>query len=666
MVFSCHRSIQNNADHITWADSVTLASFDLMSGPVPELGLRYIDSAYQSRPERGVADIWRKYNTKAHYYAHYQPELSLRRMYVDSMFTVLDGVHDQYRSEYAQSMFMMASLLHDEKKYNEAFKVYYDGWSFARKHQDHCSMTDFNNALGNIRYQQEQYEEAIPYLKQALADIGSCDRPDFQYRFILPQSILNSIALCYEKSARPDSALAYYHRALTRIDQRGKDFPQKENYVNTAAAVVEGNLGGVYMQMRDFRGAERHLRRNIRINDRPGYAIEDAQTAKVKLARLYIDHGAPASADSLLDQLQSDLQNGRGKGIMHTEIWNTWYELKWLYFDKTGNLDSAYHYLNRHKVFSDSLDRVKSDLKNADMDQVFKEHRQQFQLTVLQKNSEIKSLYLLAAVIILILMTSIALVTRHYLNKSRRNVKELTSLNYRKQLAMAALENSQKENTRIMKVVAHDLRSPIGAITAMADLMLQEDNRSAEDIEALALIKSGGENSLQLVNNLLQLNTPVIEELTKNTINLADLIQYCADMLNHQAQKKHQRIEMQIASVIVKVNYEKMWRVISNLLTNAIKFSPEGSRILIKAEQRGDKALIMVTDEGIGIPDDLEGKIFDHFTEAKRAGTSGEESFGLGLSISRQIVEAHGGRIWFENNMEKGTTFSIEIPASSR
>ncbi|RYF30507.1 MAG: ATP-binding protein, partial [Comamonadaceae bacterium] len=100
----------------------------------------------------------------------------------------------------------------------------------------------------------------------------------------------------------------------------------------------------------------------------------------------------------------------------------------------------------------------------------------------------------------------------------------------------------------------------------------------------------------------------------------------------------------------------------SNLLVNAIKFSPEGSEINVFMESQVESVLIRIADQGIGIPENLKGKIFNMFTDARRAGTAGEQSFGLGLAISRQIVEAHGGKIWFENNEEIGTTFYLELP----
>ncbi|HEV7382670.1 MAG TPA: ATP-binding protein, partial [Dyadobacter sp.] len=109
------------------------------------------------------------------------------------------------------------------------------------------------------------------------------------------------------------------------------------------------------------------------------------------------------------------------------------------------------------------------------------------------------------------------------------------------------------------------------------------------------------------------------------------------------------------------VDREKIWRVFSNLLSNAIKFSPNGGRISVCLENKADKVLLSVHDEGIGIPENLKDQIFQPFNSAKRSGTGGEQSFGIGLSICKQIVEAHGGRIWYESEMGLGTTFFVEL-----
>jgi len=109
------------------------------------------------------------------------------------------------------------------------------------------------------------------------------------------------------------------------------------------------------------------------------------------------------------------------------------------------------------------------------------------------------------------------------------------------------------------------------------------------------------------------------------------------------------------------ISREKIWRVLSNLIGNAIKFSPQGAVISAKITLENDNIQIAVNDHGIGIPDSIKDEIFHMFTEAKRPGTAGEKSFGLGLSISKQIIESHNGEIWFDSDPIKGTTFYVRF-----
>jgi signal transduction histidine kinase len=229
------------------------------------------------------------------------------------------------------------------------------------------------------------------------------------------------------------------------------------------------------------------------------------------------------------------------------------------------------------------------------------------------------------------------------------------------QNALNSLEQSQADNTRMMQIVAHDLRNPIGGITSVVSLMLEEQDRPEDDRAMLELIKTSGQNSLELVSDLLQVHTHA-KELKKEPVDLNQMLHYCIDLLRFKAEAKRQQIELHAVPITVSANQEKIWRVVSNLIANAIKFSPAGAKIMIQLEQKLHHILITVKDHGIGIPIEMQDKIFDMFTEAKRSGTAGEQSFGLGLAISKQIVEAHGGTIWFESKENNGTTFFVKLP----
>ena len=102
--------------------------------------------------------------------------------------------------------------------------------------------------------------------------------------------------------------------------------------------------------------------------------------------------------------------------------------------------------------------------------------------------------------------------------------------------------------------------------------------------------------------------------------------------------------------------------MINNLISNAIKFTPDGGHITLSIEDQQDVVLFTVADTGVGIPAKFHDTLFSKFTKARRAGLKGEPSIGLGMSIIKTIVNWHEGKIWFESEEKKGTTFYIELP----
>jgi signal transduction histidine kinase len=283
------------------------------------------------------------------------------------------------------------------------------------------------------------------------------------------------------------------------------------------------------------------------------------------------------------------------------------------------------------------------------------------QVKSLTTRSKYQTALLIITILSCLLAIAVIIVIRQHLKRTRRLNQQVTDQNTQMKEALSALEQSQADNTRMMQIVAHDLRNPVGAMYSMASMMLDEPGRTDEDRTMLELIKKSGKNSLGLVSDLLQVQFRT-EELQKEPIDIAEMLQYCVSLLLNKANAKGQHIHLETAPAVLPASREKLWRVVSNLIANAIKFSPTGASVIVKMTHDTQNVHISVKDEGIGILPEMQEKIFDLFTEAKRPGTAGEQSFGLGLAISRQIVEAHGGKIWFESNPNKGTTFFVDLP----
>jgi signal transduction histidine kinase len=163
------------------------------------------------------------------------------------------------------------------------------------------------------------------------------------------------------------------------------------------------------------------------------------------------------------------------------------------------------------------------------------------------------------------------------------------------------------------------------------------------DLLDFAQIESGTFSVKTCAENLNRVASPVIEGL------------------RFLAESKGQKLEMDISVELprVAVDAHRINQVVSNLVGNAIKFTPEGGEIRVSARQQGNQVVVSIADTGPGIPSEHLIKIFDWFWQAEKTKQTGS---GLGLCIAKGIVQAHGGKIWAESELGKGSLFSFTIP----
>lgn len=657
---SCRQAEKESPNHPREVDYIIDISNKLLNIGKVHRSLHYLDSAFAQIQNPGPTDLWKKYNHKVNFYLNYDFNLKKAKLNADSMMLILEGRGQKYKTEYANAIFAKGHVLLAEKRYTEAFKRYYDARAFALKYLDSCSYYEFTYKLGLVRYNQGQYLKAVPYFKQALTENTTCKSDDdFNKDFFFQQSTFTAISLAYELANMPKSAVRYYHKGLTFIDRNAHKYPGEKVFIATARGVIFGNLGGTYAKLNQDKEAEHYLNESIRINSSPGHDFQDAQTAKLKLTGLYIRSGRYQEAKKLLDELEAYLGE-KGNNPTNEGLRLRWYKIKLDYFDQTKQYLQAYIYSQKIQKVQDSVNRVNEGLKKVDMDEVFKDTEQQYKLALLSKDNKLKTSYLLIFVIFSVMSVGILAGVWYSLKRSWKLNDQLSQKNDQLQLTLGSLEQSQQENTRIMKIVAHDLRSPLAATVSIATLLLENKYILPEDREMLGLMKTSMLHSLEMITDLLNMNITA-EGLKKEPVEMHTLLRYCIDLLKFKANEKKQKIILHAQVMVININREKIWRVISNLIVNAIKFSPEGSDIELVLLDQGDSVLIKVADHGIGIPDDIRDKVFDMFTDARRKGTSGEHSFGLGLAISRQIIEAHGGKIWFHSITGQSTTFYIEL-----
>jgi len=231
--------------------------------------------------------------------------------------------------------------------------------------------------------------------------------------------------------------------------------------------------------------------------------------------------------------------------------------------------------------------------------------------------------------------------------------------------AYRQLAEAKAEKDKFFSVVTHDLRNPISGIKSLAEVLVVDEAATSHQKGLLNLIIKTAANSLNLINDLLGVNSHLqATQLNKQWINANTLIRQNIHLLKLKANEKQQQLTTLLLKepIDILADEEKINRVLQNLISNAIKFSGPGRIITVALRTYHNNLEITVKDNGIGIPKNLQNDIFNMPATAKRKGTAGEKSYGLGLSICKQIVEAHDGKIWAESKEGEGSIFYVQLP----
>ncbi len=211
---------------------------------------------------------------------------------------------------------------------------------------------------------------------------------------------------------------------------------------------------------------------------------------------------------------------------------------------------------------------------------------------------------------------------------------------------------------------AHDLRSPIASIT-MLGTILKADPALGKHQELIDKLSESCDYAQVLIQDILNTEQSPTETLVLEKENIDELVDECVTSLSEQLNSKQLTLSKQLYSNLnIRVDRHKLKRAINNMLSNSIKFSHPGGTITLSTRAApGDRVFLVVRDTGIGIPEHMRERIFDKFTKARRPGTAGESTTGLGLYLTKTIIESHGGTIEMESDGKTGTSFIVSLPA---
>lgn len=216
----------------------------------------------------------------------------------------------------------------------------------------------------------------------------------------------------------------------------------------------------------------------------------------------------------------------------------------------------------------------------------------------------------------------------------------------------------------IINIVAHDLRSPISGIIGLVNLMLSEEQTEINR-RYLEMIDTSSHHALSITHDILEMNELRLARTLegKEPIELNQFLLDCIQFQDLQAKEKSIDIIFisKVEKLYADINRDKIRRVITNLISNSIKFTKEKGKIELSLSLKDKHPFITIRDNGIGIPKNKQPYLFEKFSAARRIGTKGEKSTGLGMFIVKEIIDKHGGRITFESEENQGTTFYLEL-----
>jgi signal transduction histidine kinase len=256
---------------------------------------------------------------------------------------------------------------------------------------------------------------------------------------------------------------------------------------------------------------------------------------------------------------------------------------------------------------------------------------------------------------------------RNLSEEDKQVMKELAGVVMDHLEARLSARQANAQQNQLLQIAAHDLKNPLTTIPVRADLIkLKKHDPEAVD-KMCDQIKQAGLKMTRTIDDLL--TTASIESgrisLYTFKLDFADIVSQIVDSNQALADNKEQEIELNIEGrPYVIADEQRLIEVVDNLISNAIKYSPKGELIKVNIAHKDQKAVLVVKDNGPGLTQEDKDQLFQRFAKLSAKPTGGESSTGLGLSIVKQLVDAHNGRVWAESEgLNTGSAFIVEIPS---
>ena len=469
--------------------------------------------------------------------------------------------------------------------------------------------------LGNLYVIEGKYAEALQQHKDALALRRAAKSRSEEARS------LSDIAEVYRLMRNPERALAN-HIAALEIRQALGD--------KTAIAESYNNIGILYFQQKNFQRAAANLH----------LGLTTSQAAQNQ------------------DQIRIS------------------YEYLSRCYQETGDYKKALEYNEHFMQMNDFIQRDKSEQQLLERQSRYVIESREAKITKLesdrvQRERELTNQKRLRNfLLILVGMTLVigALISYLYMLKRRSN-KVLKEAHEQLNFQNLELQELNATKDKFFSIISHDLKGPLNSLTSFSGLLINHANSlSKEEIQMLAKdLDKSLKNLFALLENLLEWSRSQTGKIDfkPESLNLTKVLEENSQLLRNQALNKKITIGTLVnTEVLAYADHNSIQTVVRNLISNAIKFTPEQGTITLNVQRKEHEVVVSVADTGVGMSEPVIQKLFRIDAKHSTKGTAEEKGTGLGLILCKEFVEKNGGRIWVESTEGKGSVFYFTVPSA--
>lgn len=590
--------------------------------------------------------------------------------------------------------------------YNKAIEVFSDI-------DDKLGVADCNSCKGIIYGIRGDYSKSLIYFQETLKYLEETGNKEGQ------STCLTNIGILHKRQSNYKLALEYYQRSLEIDSALNNSYGMASNYINMGSihtalkdyeaakdlhrkalvikknfhdqigqGLVYTNLAQIEFYQHNLDSAQKNYLLALKINRKSGskksitfdlnglgelYRIKANLTENKKLSKVWLDSAA--------FYLLKSLDISKKLNILPAQV-NSYRLLSHVYEDKNDyqralvyqktfvlKKDSLYNNAKMKEI--ESLEaKFQSDGKNLQISNL--ENAQKLADTQIRQQRLIIIISFISLITIILFVFFITLLYRQKVSNNKKLAnqnEEILLQNNKIEKYLKELETSKKTQEQLYSVIAHDLKSPFNAMIGISDLLIENwvEMPEEEQLKMVKLMNKTATNSYGLLLNLLEwsLFQSGNLEIKPTIFSFNSVLDNTLILFTAQLELKNIRLEKQI---------EHDWKVFAdqllvptilrNLVSNAIKFTPDGGNIKVVIQKEKDMLLCSVQDTGIGIDSNHLASIFKTASNKSTKGTAGETGTGLGLKICQEFVVKSGGKIVVSSKLGEGSSFSFTLPLS--